>query len=148
EWLAQIAMYLIHAATGFPGLVLSRALLLILLCGLTGLMVWWRTRGFLRAIGATVVAGRVAINFQQSRPFLVTFALLAITMAILERRRYMWWLPAVFLVWANLHGGYFMGWAMLGVYCGEALIQRLRKRPVERERELWLVAAACFIASA
>ena len=41
-----------------------------------------------------------------------------------------------------------MGWAMLGVYCGEALIQRLRKRPVERERELWLVTAACFVASA
>src|SRR5713226_6978073 len=49
EWLAQIVMYLIHAATGFPGLVLSRALLLIAFCGLTGLMVWWRTRGFYRA---------------------------------------------------------------------------------------------------
>src|SRR5260370_31103933 len=57
EWLAQIIMYLIHAGAGFPGLVLSRALLLIAFCGLVGLMVWWRNHGFLRAIGATVAAG-------------------------------------------------------------------------------------------
>ena len=91
-------MYLIHAFSGFPGLVLSRALLLIVFCGLVGLMVWWRNRGFLRAIGAAVAAGAVAINFQQSRPFLVTFVLLAITMAILECRRHLWTLPAIFLL--------------------------------------------------
>jgi hypothetical protein len=31
EWLAQIVMYLIYSATGFPGLVLARALMLIVL---------------------------------------------------------------------------------------------------------------------
>ena len=90
----------------------------------------------------------MAINFQQSRPFLITFVLLAVTMAILERRRWMWALVPVFIFWANCHGGYFMGWVMLGAYCGEALIQRLRKRPVEGERQLWLVTIACFLASA
>jgi hypothetical protein len=148
EWLAQILMYLIHAATGFPGLVLVRAVLLIAFCGLVGLMVWWRTSGFYRSVGAAIAAGAVAINFQQSRPFLVTFVLLAVTMAILERRRWMWALVPVFIFWANCHGGYFMGWVMLGAYCGEALIQRLRKRPVEGERQLWMVTIASFLASA
>ena len=148
EWLAQILMYLIHAATGFPGLVLLRAVLLVVFCGLVGLMVWWRTAGFYRSLMAAIAAGAVAINFQQSRPFLVTFVLLAVTMAILERRRWMWSLVPVFLVWANMHGGYFMGWVMLGAYCGEALIQRLRKRPVEGERQLWLVTIACFLVAA
>jgi len=148
EWLAQILMYVIHASTGFPGLVLLRAVLLIVFCGLVGLMVWWRTGGFYRSLGAAIAAGAVAINFQQSRPFLVTFVLLAITMAILERRRWMWALVPVFIFWANCHGGYFMGWVMLGAYCGEAVIQRLRKRPVEGERQLWLVTIASFLASA
>ncbi|MBS1854502.1 MAG: hypothetical protein JST11_03980 [Acidobacteria bacterium] len=148
EWLAQIAMYLVYSATGFPGLVLLRALLLIAFCALVGLMVWWRSQGFLRAVAAAIAAGAVAINFQQSRPFLVTFVFLAATMAILERRRWMWALPAVFLMWANMHGGYFMGWAMIGAYCGEALLDRLRKRPVEGERQLWMVAVASFAASA
>jgi hypothetical protein len=148
EWLAQIGMYLIYTVTGLPGLVLARALLLVAFCALVGLMVWWRNHGFLRSIGAAVTAGAVAINFQQSRPFLVTFVFLAVTMAILERRRWMWALPVVFLLWANMHGGYFMGWAVLGAYCGEALLNRLRKLPVPGERELWLVTAACFVASA
>ena len=111
-------------------------------------MVWWRTGGFYRSLAAAIAAGAVAINFQQSRPFLVTFVLLAVTMAILERRRWMWALVPMFIFWANCHGGYFMGWVMLGAYCGEALIQRLRKRPVEGERQLWLVTIASFLASA
>jgi hypothetical protein len=148
EWLAQIVMYLVYSAAGFPGLVLLRALLLVAFCTLVGLMVWWRNHGFLRAVAAAVAAGAVAINFQQSRPFLVTFFFLAAVMAILERRRWMWALPPIFLVWANMHGGYFMGWAMIGAYCGEALFNRLRKRPVEGERQLWLVAVASFAASA
>jgi hypothetical protein len=148
EWLAQILMYVIHGTSGFPGLVLLRAMLLVVFCGLVGLIVWWRTGGFYRSLAAAIAAGAVAINFQQSRPFLVTFVLLAVTMAILERRRWMWALVPVFLFWANCHGGYFMGWVMLGAYCGEALIQRLRKQPVEGERQLWLVTIASFLASA
>ena len=46
EWLAQIGMFATYAATGFPGLVLLRAFLLIAFCALVGLMVWWRNRGF------------------------------------------------------------------------------------------------------
>jgi hypothetical protein len=145
EWLAQIAMYLIHSAAGFPGLVLVRAILLIAFCGLVGLMVWWRTAGFYRSLAAAIAAGAVAINFQQSRPFLITFLFLAVTMAILERRRWMWVLPVVFLIWANCHGGYFLGWVMIGAYCLEALLRRV---PWREQRELWFVAAACFVASA
>jgi hypothetical protein len=145
EWMAQIVMYLIYSVAGFPGLVLVRALLLIAFCGLVGLMVWWRTQGFYRSLVATIAAGAVAINFQQSRPFLITFLFLAVTMAIAERRRWMWALPAVFLIWANCHGGYFMGWVMIGAYCLEALI---RRQPWKEQRELWFVAVACFVASA
>jgi hypothetical protein len=144
EWLAQMAMYLIHSATGFAGLVLVRALLLIAFCGLVGLMVWWRTTGFYRSLAAAIAAGAVAINFQQSRPFLITFVLLAVTMAVLERRRWMWTLPAVFLVWANCHGGYFMGWVMLGAYCLEQLV---RRAPWSAQRQLWLVTIASFLVS-
>jgi hypothetical protein len=145
EWLAQIVMYLIHSVAGFPGLVLVRALLLIAFCGLVGLMVWWRTAGFYRSLAAAIAAGAVAINFQQSRPFLITFLFLAVTMAVMERRRWMWGLPVVFVIWANCHGGYFMGWVMIGAYCLEALIRRV---PWREQRDLWFVAAACFVASA
>src|SRR5450756_1636217 len=140
-------MYLTHAATGFPGLVLLRAVLLIAFCGLVGLIVWWRTGGFYRSLAAAIAAGAVAINFQQSRPFLVTFVLLAVTMAILERRRWMWALVPVFIFWANAHGGYFMGWVLLGAYCGEALLLRLRKQPPPDEKTLWAASLVAILAS-
>jgi len=45
------------------------------------------------------------------RPYLITFLLLASTIAILETRRPMWLLPPLFLIWANCHGGFFLdGW--------------------------------------
>jgi hypothetical protein len=145
EWLAQIVMWLIYRAAGIPGLVLARALLLIAFCALAGLMVWWRAGGFYRSLAAAIAAGAVAINFQQSRPFLVTFVFLAVTMAVLERRRWMWLLPPLFLIWANCHGGYFMGWVMLGAYCLDALIKGVRW---PEQRPLWIIAAASFVASA
>jgi hypothetical protein len=53
-------------------------------------------------------------------------------MAILEARRRLWVLPPLFLVWANLHAGFFTGWLLLGTYCGEALIYHCsRQRGVE-----------------
>src|SRR5579862_378865 len=38
EWLAQIGMYAIYSAAGFPGLVLARTALLIVFCALAGCM--------------------------------------------------------------------------------------------------------------
>ena len=148
EWLAQVMMYLVYAAAGFPGLVLARAFLLVVFCAQVGWIAFRRTGGFTISLAAALLAGAVAFHFQQSRPFLVTFVFLAVTMAILESRRGMWVLPAVFVVWANCHAGFFTGWLVLGAYCGEAVIERLRGRPVEGERRLWLVAASSLLASA
>jgi tetratricopeptide (TPR) repeat protein len=153
EWLAQIVMYLIYSAAGFPGLVLARAALLVAFCALVGWMAFRRTGGFYISLAAALAAAGMAIHFQQSRPFLVTFVCLAITMAILECGQAkppappLWLLPPLFLIWANCHAGFFMGWLLLGAYCGEALILRLRNKPAPNERRLWLVATASLLVS-
>src|ERR1700674_4774980 len=147
EWLAQIVMFLIYSVAGFPGLVLARAALLIVFCALAGWMAYRRRNDFYLSLAAVLVSAGMAFHFQQSRPFLVTFVFFAVTMAILESRRWMWALPAVFLIWSNCHAGFFIGWLVFGAYCGEAVIERLRKRPVPNERQLWLVAITCFLFS-
>src|SRR5260370_33973086 len=70
EWLAQILMYLIHASTGFAGLVLLRALLLVAFCGLVGLMVWWRTGGVYRSLVGAIPAGGRGVYIHPSPPLL------------------------------------------------------------------------------
>src|SRR5262249_14286043 len=87
EWLAQIVMYLIHSAFGFPGMVLARALLLMAFCGLVGLMVWWRTAGFYRSLAAVIAAGAGAGQFFQRPALFVIFLFLPCPVAPLGRRR-------------------------------------------------------------
>jgi hypothetical protein len=106
-----------------------------------------RSKGFYRALGAAFLAASIADKFRSDRPFLIGFLLLALVMAALEYRRWLWWLPPMFAVWANLHGGFFLGWAPLGAYCAEALFLRWRGRPVTDERRLWTVSAASILAS-
>ena len=147
EWLAQCIFYLSYAAGGFAGVMLLRALLLTCFCGLVGLISFHRTASFYHAIGAAIVAACVAMFSTADRPFLFTYALLALTMAMLEYGRGWWLLPPLFAVWANLHGGFFMGWVVLGCYCAESLYLHWRGKRRPDERRLWLVTAASIAAS-
>lgn len=147
EWLAQIVFYLAYAIGGFGGLVLFRSLLLVGFCAMAALVVWRRTGGFYRSIGAALLAASVAVRFAQDRPFLITFLFLGLLMALIEYRRWLWIIPPLFVVWANCHGGFFMGWVVLGAYCAEALFLRWRGKPVENERTLYLVTAASVLLS-
>src|ERR1035441_2081655 len=124
EWLAQALIYLVWRATGFGGVVLFRAALLAAFCAVVGLVAWRRCGGFYRSLAAACAAAGMAIPFALDRPYLITFLLLAATIAILEYRRWLWFLPVLFPIWANCHGGFFLGWVVLAAYSAEALWQR------------------------
>jgi hypothetical protein len=141
EWLAQVGLYLVWSAAGFAGVVLARALLLTALCGLVGWIVWQRTGHFYRAIMAALACAGVAYLFASDRPYVASYLLLAATLLILESRRWLWALPAVLLVWANMHGGYFLGWIAIGAYAAESLLRR------QRDWRLWAAGGAAVLAS-
>jgi hypothetical protein len=143
EWLAQTMLYLAYAAGGFGGMVLLRALLITAFCGLVGLWTYRRSGGLYRALGAAAVTGFIASYFTSDRPYQITYVLIMGTILILESRRRMWLLPPLFLFWANCHGGFFMGFVVLGIYCAESLWRRFRGKPEPDERRLWLVTAVC-----
>src|SRR5580692_2561872 len=82
EWLAQVMFYLVWRIGGFAGVAVFRALLLAGFCALTGLIAWRRCGGFYRALAAACMAGAMAIRFALDRPYLITFLLLAATIAI------------------------------------------------------------------
>src|SRR5260370_10944122 len=147
EWLAQIMIYMAYAMGGFGGLVLWRASLMTAFCGLAGLWAWRHSQGFYRSLAAAFVTGFVASYFSSDRPYQITYLLVVATILILEYRRWMWLLPPMFLVWANCHGGFFLGFVVLGAYCAESLWQRFRGKPETGERRLWLVTAVCVPAA-
>src|SRR5262249_23606591 len=124
EWLAQAFLYLAYAAGGFPLVVLVRALLLALAGGLTGLIAWRRTANSYLAVGAAFLSAAFSYRIAYQRPLVVTFLFVAVVMAMMEYRKWLWVLPLLFLIWANCHGGFILGWFVLGAYCAEALFRR------------------------
>jgi tetratricopeptide (TPR) repeat protein len=116
EWLSQVAMYAIYALSGFAGLVIARVLMLILFCALVGWISYKRSGDLAISLAAALAGSGMAFYFAQSRPYLVTFVCLALTILILETRRRLWLLSAIFLVWANCHSGFILGWAVCLLY--------------------------------
>lgn len=133
EWLSQVIFYGVWSAGGAAGIAALRAVLLTLICALVGFVAYRRTGGFYRAIGAALVTAAMCHWISGERPYLFTYAILAGVFAILESRRFLWALPPLFLLWANLHGAFFLGWIVMGAYCAEALI-KWRRAPAPRAR--------------
>lgn len=129
EWLAQTVMYLAYRAGGFAGMVLWRAALLAAFCGLAGWIAYRRSGGYYRGMAAAFLAAWVASGFAYDRPYLLTFLLLSVAIAILEAGRPLWLLPPLFVIWANCHGGFVLGWLAVSAYAADAWLQRRDWRP-------------------
>jgi hypothetical protein len=124
EWLSQIAWYSILSGGGFAAVVLWKSLLLTILCGLVGLVVYRRTSSDLWGIAAALTVAWLAIDFDKDRPGILSYVFVAAFVSIFEERRKLWLLPVLSLIWANSHGGFFLGWGVCGAYGAEALLRR------------------------
>jgi hypothetical protein len=147
EWLAQVLFYLVWRAGGFAAVVLFRAVLLAAFCALVGLVAWRRCGGFYGSLAAACAAAGMAAPFALDRPYLITFLLLAATIAILEFGSPLWLLPPLFLIWANCHGGFFLGWVVLAAYSAEALWLDFHNRPAPHARLVCTVSAISVLVS-
>jgi hypothetical protein len=124
EWLSQAIWYLVYSVGGFPAVVLWKALLLGILCGLTGWVAWRRTSSALWGLAAALAAAALAVEFDHDRPGIVSYVFTGAFIAIFESRKRLWLLPVLAVIWANCHGGFFLGWIVCGAYSAEALLRR------------------------
>jgi hypothetical protein len=138
EWLAQAAMYLIEAAGGLGAVVLWKALLLALACATAGHIARLRTGSMLWGFAAMLAASPVVVTFAHDRPSILSYLFSIVFIAVFEDRRRLWLLPPLALIWANCHGGFFLGWLICGAYCAGAL---LRRDPDRKQVLAWSLAA-------
>ncbi len=138
EWLSQALMYAVYAIGGFPAIGLFRAAMLAAVCGLSGFLAWRMSGNVYVGIAAAFATASVAIEFRADRPTLVTFLFVPLFVTILEVRRGLWVLAPLSLLWANCHGGFFMGWVVLLAYCVGSIFEKDRLN-------VWLVSI-CSIA--
>ena len=131
EWGAQVLLELVERAAGVEGLVALRVAVVLLIGGVLGWALRRRGAGPLPAallVAAGVEASRLRL---QVRPELVTLVLVTVLLAVLTRRRAapspLWAVP-LFVLWANLHGGFVLGLAILGCHALGGTLDRLLGR--------------------
>jgi hypothetical protein len=149
EWLAQTLWFVLYLAGGFPLLVLWKGALLAALCGIAGYLAAWRSGNFYVGLAAAFAGMPVAKLFAADRPPLLTFLLVAVFVLILDKYyaggmdRGVWLLIPLQCLWANLHGGFFLGWVVLGAYVAGSW-----QLPARRRKTLWIASGAALLASA
>ena len=159
SWLPQLMMYGLYALGGLPALALSVAALVAATFGFV--LATAQSKGrydtFWRAfvvLWAAISTGRV----WAARPHLTTFLLTAVWTCLLDRQRrkgdgvgVLAWLPPLMAVWANCHGGYVVGFLLLGAEIGGRILDALWQRQIEglwtRLRPLLLVTVLVALAA-
>jgi hypothetical protein len=129
EWLGQIVLTLVFNIGSWAGLAIFRAFLV-------GIAAFFLAR-LSRRGGAPLVAALLvvvwALVFSKTRwtdrPAIFTFMLFPVVLDLLYAaragsRRALVFIPPLILLWANLHGGYLIGIALLVAFLVEALIRR------------------------
>ena len=142
HWLFQVLLYGADAVGGIPGVVVLRSVLLLLTIGL--LADTLRLRGVpALAAGACSLVALVAIEWRFAlRPELFSLLGLAATAWILQRRRPLWALAVIQLVWVSTHI-FALGWVLiLAAALQDAVAGKLDRR---WRIALGLSAAAVFL---
>lgn len=121
DWLGNVLMALVYDASGVIGLKLAKFACVAAVMALLALGAA-ETRASL-AVQAIVlwVAAVALLPLMQIRTFLADDILFAALMIILARESYgrgarLWLVPPMFALWANLHGGFFVGLAAMGLF--------------------------------
>jgi hypothetical protein len=157
EWLSDVAMALTHLAGGLPAVIL----LALLLLGATAVCVYRSTvaasgHRFI-ALVLTGLAMAASTVHWLARPHLATPLMAAIFCLVLNRTendgkpRHLWILPPLSAIWANLHGGFFVGIVLLITYAlgafAEEFLLGVTKNAFRHARNYIWIAIGCAVAS-
>jgi hypothetical protein len=131
SWLYEVVLYGLYQALGVAGIVVYRALTALAVVWAVYALVRRLERRFLAAAGLTGAAVLAMAMLFSERPWLLTvlFATLTLHAVVVMRRAedspgWVWALPLVFVVWANVHIQFVYGLFLLALGCVAPLIDR------------------------
>jgi hypothetical protein len=153
EWLAEVLMALTYDVCGIPGLRLWKLACTSITIGMLAIAAAETGAELAIQAGVLIAAAVALIPLMQFRPQLYTYVLLASLMALLTRdnyrRRAPIWLAIPMLgLWANLHGGFIIGVAVLALYAGvTGVVEVIDGHGLERAVRLTGVTGASALAT-
>lgn len=155
EWLSEVIIYGVYRAAGWIGLIATFAAIIT--------AAFWilfrRSEGRPYIAGLATLWGAVAtIPFWGVRPQIFSLLLASLFLYLLDRvratgkTRLLWWMAPLMALWVNLHGGYALGLALIGVALVSEILDALihpasRNESLAAARIFGVVLIACAIAA-
>ena len=139
EWIYDVLVGWLDRVAGLNGVVFFTAPIIALTFSWTFRLLLRRGTNFLVALALVLLAASASMIHFLARPHVVSWLLTALWFWVLEsserkandspadgRRLFLWLLPPLMLVWVNVHGGFLLGFVLLGIYWLSAAWQWFR----------------------
>lgn len=159
EWLFDASIALVDKWMGLNGVVFVSAFVIAFTFALVFRLALMRSGNLpVTAVFLLLSFGATSIHLL-ARPHIVSWLLAVIWFQLLdsaeigkEHRARLFWLPVLMFLWANLHGGFVLGFALLGLYlvsaaCRWFFIPEQRPQTTEWLRNLGVVTTLSAVAS-
>jgi hypothetical protein len=161
EWLYDLSIAAIHARLGLNGVVFFTAALIAATFALALRVALTSGGSLLVTVALLVLAISASSIHFFARPHVLSWLLVVIWFRILDAHEVgtqkhggIFWLPVLTLIWANLHGGFLVGFVLLGIYLIAGAVRYLTSRSPQERQTIWrrvkrlgLVAALSLAAS-
>jgi hypothetical protein len=140
EWLYDLLLGILHWLCGLNGVVWLCALLVAAIFAILLSQLLKRGTSLLLAVGLMLLAEAASTIHLYARPHIVSWLLTLLWFIVLEKwerwnamhgslpRWIPWFFPLSMLFWVNLHGGWLLGIALLGIYTFAAYMESLREQ--------------------
>lgn len=154
EWLAEVIMAVVYRGLGLSGIVAFFSLLLAWAHWLMYRTLRERSKDIIACTLITLLATATSSSHWLARPHVFSIILILVWHWLLDRYQTkkdnsLTYLPALMLLWVNLHGGYVIGFVLLGIYLAENLLSSLSEAPAQSEtsRRKAKAIIICLLAS-
>ena len=151
QWGAQVILTAVYRIAGWTGLVLFRAALVGLIAASIFELCRRQGTGVRLAAWLALGAFAVAAPAMALRPQLIAMALFALTLLLVVDReahpRRLWLVVPMAIVWANVHGSFFLAPAVLGLAWIADIAERSPRRHIALAVALVTAVACCLTPS-
>jgi hypothetical protein len=146
EWMYDVTIGAIHQVSGLNGVVLFTAVVICSTFALLFRFVLERSGNLVVAGSLTLLAVAAAQVHMLARPHVLSWLLTLLWLETLYRfqdgeRSALLWLPALMLLWVNLHAGFVLGLGLLGIFAVGSISSALTD-PREGDRQKIVQLAA------
>jgi hypothetical protein len=151
EWLYDVLIAWIHHLAGLNGVVFVTALLVALTFAFLFKMLLARGTDMPLAVVLLVLTVGASAVHLFARPHVVSWFLTLVWYQWLEsaeqngNARRLYWMPLLVVLWANLHGGFVVGFILLAIFLAAALLHPKQNR--NWIKTLLTVSGLSFLAS-